>query len=120
MVQLDVKKDIRPRGPSFCFQGNEVTKFEPILDSLYQCTLEWKLHESALGTVLSNKVQMSRSLPEGAPESPVIFTVIMKLVLRDFIKSWNIRPRRLCAACNLLFGRCGAGCCASCCWSSDG
>ena len=26
------------------------------------------------------------------PESLVIFTVIMELVLRDFIKSWNIRP----------------------------
>ena len=39
----------------------------------------------------SNKVQMSRGLPQGAPESPVIFTMIMELVLRDVIKSWISR-----------------------------
>ena len=44
--------------------------------------------KARLGTVTSNKVQMSRGLPQGAPESPVIFTMIMELVLRDLIKSW--------------------------------
>ena len=34
---------------------------------------------------------MSRGLPHGAPESKVIFTVIMELVLRDLIKSWKAR-----------------------------
>ena len=34
---------------------------------------------------------MSRGLPQGAPESPVIFTMIMELVLRDLIKSWMTR-----------------------------
>ena len=46
---------------------------------------------ACLGTVTSNKVQMSRGLPQGAPESPVIFTMIMELVLRDLIKSWISR-----------------------------
>ena len=44
-----------------------------------------------LATVTSNKAQMSRGLPQGAPESPVIFTMIMELVLRDLIKSWISR-----------------------------
>ena len=54
---------------------------------------KWKLHESAsrLGTVLSNKVRMNRGLPHGALESPVIFTMIMELVLRDLITSWMTR-----------------------------
>ena len=48
-----------------------------------------------LGTVISNKVQMNLGLHQGVSESLVIFTVIIELVLRDFIKSWKIRPRRL-------------------------
>ena len=44
--------------------------------------------KARLGTVTSNKVRLSRGLPQGAPESPVIFTLIMELVLRDLIKSW--------------------------------
>ena len=43
--------------------------------------LEWKLHEGMLGN----------GLPQGAPESPVIFTMIMELVLRDLLKSWISR-----------------------------
>ena len=62
---------------------------------------------ACLGTVTSNKVQMSRGLPQGAPESPVIFTMIMELVLRDLIKSWISRKTgleigRLHAGCDLL------------------
>ena len=34
---------------------------------------------------------MSRGLFRGAPESPVIFTTTMELVLRDLIKSWITR-----------------------------
>ena len=47
--------------------------------------------KARLGTVLSNNVQMSRGLPPGALESPVIFAKIMELVLRDLIKSWKVR-----------------------------
>ena len=62
--QLDVKKGIRPRGPSWCFQGNEITKFEPILDSLHHCTLEWKLHESAFG---DGNIEQSSDEPRFTP-----------------------------------------------------
>ena len=44
--------------------------------------------KACVGTVTSNKVQMSRGLPQGPLESPIIFTMIMELVLRDLIKSW--------------------------------
>ena len=47
--------------------------------------------KARLGTVSLNNVRMSRGLPQGAPESPVIFTMIMKLVSRDLIKSWITR-----------------------------
>ena len=43
--------------------------------------------KARLGTVL----QMSRGLPQGAPESPVIGTMIMELVQWDLIKSWKVR-----------------------------
>ena len=38
-----------------------------------------------LGTVMSNEVQTSSGLPHCAPVSPVSFTIIMELVLRDMI-----------------------------------
>ena len=47
--------------------------------------------KARLRTVSSNKVRMSRGLLQGAPKSPVIFTMIMDLVLRDLIKSWITR-----------------------------
>ena len=47
--------------------------------------------KARLGTVLSNMVQMSRGLSQGAPEFPVIFTMIIELVLRDLVKSWKAR-----------------------------
>ena len=47
--------------------------------------------KARLGTVSLNKVRMSRGLPQGAPESPVIFTMIMELALRDLIRSWITR-----------------------------
>ena len=67
-----------------------------------------------LGTVLSNEVQISRGLLQGAPESPVISTEIMELVLRDLVKSWNARDPawefgRLRASCDLIRRRCGSG-----------
>ena len=46
--------------------------------------------KARLGTVTSNKVQMSRGLPQGAPESPVI-SHLHELLLRDFVKSWISR-----------------------------
>ena len=53
--------------------------------------------KARLGTVSSNKIRMSRGLSQVAPVSPVIFTMIMELVLRDLIKSWKTRkmPWRL-------------------------
>ena len=44
-----------------------------------------------LGTELSNKVQVSRRVSQGAPESPVIFTMVTELALRDLVKSWKVR-----------------------------
>ena len=77
--------------------------------------------KARLGTVLSSKVRMSRGVPQGAPESPVIFIMIMELVLRDLIKSWITQKLawRL-DDFDLLCGRCGAGRCVGCCCGSDG
>ena len=63
------EKGVRSRGSSNCLKGKKTTEREPVLDGTDCCNLEWKLHESTL-----------------APESPVIFTMIMELVLRDLKK----------------------------------
>ena len=76
--------------------------------------------KARLGTVLSSKVQMSRGLSQGAPESPVIFTMIMELVLRDLVKSWKVRNlawslddlvlTAICYADDVVLAA-GVGCC---------
>ena len=89
-VQLDVKKAFDHVGPSSGLQGNEIARCEFVLDGLGCGNLEWKLCDGMLGDG-DVKIQRSRGLPQGAPESPVIFTMIMELVLRDLIKSWISR-----------------------------
>ena len=91
VVQLDVKKafdhvDHRAAFKAMILQG--VSLFSM---ALIAAIWSGSCMKACLGTVTSNKVQMSRGLPQGAPESPVIFTMIMKLVLRDLIKSWISR-----------------------------
>ena len=76
VVQLDVKKafdhvDHRTAFKAMRLQG--VSPFSMIWNG--SCI------KARLGTVLSNKVRMSRGVPQGAPESPVIFTMIVELVL---------------------------------------
>ena len=85
------KEGIRPCGPSSGLQGNVAARCELVLNGFDCCNLEWKLYESAPWDGFVEQIRMSRGLPQGAPESPVIFTMIMELVLRDLIKSWITR-----------------------------
>ena len=86
------EEGIRSRGSSSCLQGNEITRCESVFSmALIAAVWNGSCTQARLGTVLSSKVRLSRGLPQGAPEPPVIFTVIMELVLRDLIESWITR-----------------------------
>ena len=54
------EEGVRPCGTSSGLQGNEIARCEFVFDGFDCDDLEWKLHEARLGTVTSNKVQMSR------------------------------------------------------------
>ena len=91
VVQLDVKKafdhvDHRAGFKAMRLQGASLFSM-----ALIAALWNGSCMKARLGTVLSSKVRMSRGLPQGAPESPVIFTMVMELVLRDLIKSWRTR-----------------------------
>ena len=101
------------------FKAMRLQSLSPFSMALIAAPWNGSCMKARLETVISNKVQMNLGLQQGVPESPVIFTVIMELVLSDFIKSWNTRPRRLCAGCDLLCGRCGFGSSVNCCCGSD-
>ena len=77
------EESVRSRGSPSGLQGNAMALIAAIWSG--SCM------KARLGTVSSNKVRMSRGLVQGAPESPVIFTMIMELVLRDLMKSWITR-----------------------------
>ena len=89
VVHLDVKKafdHVDQRFKAMKLQGVSLPSMALIAAIWNGCCVK-----ARLGTVSSNKVRMSRGLPQGALESPLIFAMIMELVLRDLIKSWIIR-----------------------------
>ena len=91
MVQLDVKKAFDHVDHRAAFRAMKLQGVSLFSMALIAAIWNGSCTKACLGTVTSNKVQMSRGLPQGAPESPVIFTMIMELVLRDLIKSWISR-----------------------------
>ena len=91
VVQLDVKKAFDHVDHRAAFRAMKLQGVSLFSMALIAATWNGSCMKACLGTVTSNKVQMTRGLPQGAPESPVIFTMIMELVLRDLIKSWISR-----------------------------
>ena len=91
VVQLDVKKAFDHVDHRAAFKAMKLQGLSLFSMALIAAIWSGSCMKACLGTVTSNEVQMSRGLPQGAPESPVIFTMIMELVLRDLIKSWISR-----------------------------
>ena len=44
-----------------------------------------------LGNVESKSFDMGRGLPEGAPESPKVFTLVTEMVLRPLLRKWRAK-----------------------------
>ena len=91
VVQLDVNKAFDHVDHRAAFKAMKLQGVSLFSMALIAAIWSGSCMKACLGTVTSNKVQMSRGLPQGAPESPVIFTMIMELVLRDLLKSWISR-----------------------------
>ena len=91
-------------------QSSETARCEFVLDGMIAALWNGSLHES----VLVNEKQRGTS-----PESPVSFTMIIEKV--QFGSHENcVEAERHCIDCDLLCGRCGVGCCVSCCCGSGG
>ena len=91
VVQLDVKKAFDHADHRAAFKAMKLRGVSLFSMALIAAIWNGSYMKARLGTVSSNKVRMSRGLPQGAPLSPVIFPMIMELVLRDLIKSWITR-----------------------------
>ena len=46
---------------------------------------------ATLGPFTSDPVDLDRGLPQGAPESPLIFTLVTELILRPLLHTWSRR-----------------------------
>ena len=44
-----------------------------------------------MGPIISDSVELERGVPQGAPESPLIFVLVMEMVLRPLLRSWQER-----------------------------
>ena len=91
VVHLDVKNAFDHVDHRAAFKAMKLQGVSLFSMALIAAIWNGSCMKARLGTVSSNKVRMSRGLSQGAPESPVIFTMIMELVLRDLIKSWTTR-----------------------------
>ena len=91
VVQLDVKKAFDHVDHRAAFKAMKLQGVSLFSMALIAAIWNGSCMKAFWGTVSSSKVRMSRGLPQGAPESPVIFTMIMELVLRDLMKSWITR-----------------------------
>jgi hypothetical protein len=45
--------------------------------------------KAKLGNETSEAVPLQRGLPQGAPESPLIFTIIVEMLLRRLEETWR-------------------------------
>ena len=91
VVELYVKKAFDHVDHRAASKAMKLQSVSPFSMALIAAIWHGSCMKACLGAVSSSKVRMSRGLPQGAPESPVIFTMIMELVLRDLIKSWIAR-----------------------------
>ena len=57
---------------------------------LSQCELAVRL-----GHVITDPIKLHRGLPQGAPESPLLFILVCKLVLRPLLLRWQTEGKRL-------------------------
>ena len=91
VVQMDVKKAFDHVDHRAAFKAMKLQGVSLFSMALIAAIWNGSCMKARLGTVSSNKIRMSRGLRQRAPESPVIFTMIIELVLRDLIKSWITR-----------------------------
>jgi hypothetical protein len=106
LAQLDVKKafdhvDHRAAFKAMRLQGISLHAIA-LISAIWACSLV----SVSLGMVSSDDIPMDRGLPQGAPESPLIFTMIMDMVIRALEPEWrrkgygfNIDEFRLMAVC---------------------
>ena len=89
LVQLDLKKAFDK------VLHTAVTKALRLQGASLQCVavicaiLRQSKASVSLGHVQAAAVHMQRGLPQGAPESPLIFTLVTELVLRPLIQRWK-------------------------------
>ena len=87
VVQLAVKKEVDHVDHRAAFKAMRLQGVSAFSMALIAAVWNGSCMKARLGTVQSSKVRMSRGLPQGAPESPVIFSMIQELVLRDLSKA---------------------------------
>ena len=100
VVKLDVKKAVDHVEHRAAFKAMRLQSLSLFSMALIAAIRSGICMQARLGTVHSNTVQMSRGLPQGALESPVIFTMISKS---------SVESGRLRAGSDLLCRRCGSG-----------
>lgn len=56
----------------------------------------WMEHslEMRMGPVTSQRFATTRGLPQGAPESPVVFTIIVEMVMRKLQAKWSCKKKK--------------------------
>ena len=86
VVQLELKKAFDHVDHRAAFKAMKLQGVSLFSMALIAAIWNGSCMKARLGTAFSSKVRTSRGLPQEAPKSLVIFTMIMELILRDLIK----------------------------------
>ena len=125
VVQLDVKKAFDHVDHRAAFKAMKLQGVSLVFDGIDCCNLEWKLYESALGDgLVEQSSDEQRIASRSAGVSSHLHndhgTGTARLDKELDNPETGLEAGRLCAGCDLLCGRCGAGCCIDVCCRSDG
>ena len=96
VVQLVVNKAFDHVDHRAAFKAIKLQSLSPFSMALMAAIWNGSCMKARLGT---NKVLLSCGFVQGAPESPVIFTMIMELVVREMMKSSKTRKLAWSSTC---------------------
>ena len=91
MAQLDLKKAFDHVSHVAAFEAMEIQKVPLAAQALIAKLWDMTTVVGKLGRETSSPINLDRGVPQGAPESPIIFTMVVEMVLRKVRDTWKER-----------------------------
>ena len=91
IAQVDLKKAFDHVRHSAAMEAMQQQGISPQAQAIMAQLWQQSTIKARLGAETSEAVPLHRGLPQGAPESPLIFTIIVEMLLRRLEATWRAR-----------------------------